>query len=116
MVTEARSLLFTDFELLEALRALMRKRGDSMPGPQPITTRFVDKDNGQRQLVMDFVYDKRSRSFELEDVQSAMIAHCIRQKIPIPRLCMKSIEQRGEYIALIIRLDKKMRETGQRAA
>jgi hypothetical protein len=116
MVIEVRSLLFTDFEILEAMTAVMRRRGESVPGPQPVKVRLTEKNNGQTQMQIDLAYDGQSRKFDMEEAQAALTAFCIRQKIPMPRLCHKSLEWRGEQLALIIRLNKKVREAGQRAA
>ena len=116
MVAEVRNLLFSDGELLEAMAVMMRKRGERIPGPQPVKIRLVDRENGKCQLWLDFQYDKQSRVFELEEAVAAMTAFCIRLKIPMPRDAAKSIELRGSSLALVISIQQGRAAPGQRAA
>jgi hypothetical protein len=101
---EVRNLMFLDSELIEALTPLMRKRGDQIPGPQPLKLR-KRFELGRLIVEIDFTFDFQTRQFTGEEVLASLVAFCISRKVPLPRSAPKEVDVRGEHIALIIRND-----------
>jgi hypothetical protein len=102
---EIRNLMFTDEELIEALTPLMRKRGDQIPGPQPLKLCKKFEPGYKLVLEIDFTYDFQTRQFSGEEVLACLVAFCISRKVPLPRQGTKEVDIRGEYVALIVRSD-----------
>jgi hypothetical protein len=102
---EIRNLMFMDAELIEALTPLMRKRGDQIPGPQPLKLRKKFETGYKLTLEIDFTYDFQTRQFSGEEILASMVAFCISRKVPLPRLGSKEVDIRGDYVALIVRSD-----------
>jgi hypothetical protein len=102
---EVRNLMFLDSELIEALTPLMRKRGDQIPGPQPLKLRKKFEAGYRLSLEIDFTFDFQTRVFSGEEVLACMVAYCIGRKVPLPRAASKEVDIRGDYVALIVRSD-----------
>ncbi len=102
---EVRNLMFIDAELVEALTPLMRKRGDQIPGPQPLKLRKKFETGYKLILEIDFTYDFQTRQFTGEEILACLVAYCISRKVPLPRLGAKEVDIRGDYVALIVRSD-----------
>ncbi len=102
---EIRNLMFQDSELIEALTPLMRKRGDQIPGPQPLKLRKKFETGYKLLLEIDFTYDFQTRQFTGDEVLACAVAYCIKHKVPLPRQGSKEVDIRGDYVALIVRSD-----------
>ncbi|MCG8506676.1 MAG: hypothetical protein MI755_18870 [Sphingomonadales bacterium] len=104
MVSETRSLLFTSQELIEALGAVMQQRGEGIPDVV-VPEVFIDGDeSGELSVRLAYGEDPDSiLSFTNKELGAALVLFCMRNGIPLPYDKEKSVECRGDNVALIIR-------------
>lgn len=104
MVSETRSLLFTSHELVEALGAVMQQRGEGIPDVV-VPEVFIESDEaGELSVRLAYGDDADSvLSFTNKELGAALVLFCMRNGIPLPYDKEKSVECRGDNVALIIR-------------
>ena len=103
MILESRSLLFTDRELLVAMRPILEAKGfDPDMAPTSVVPEFDE--NGDVQLRYDRS-DGDPIIFNNREVGAALLNHCIVKDIPLPRGSYKELAIRGDLMALIVRME-----------
>ncbi len=104
MVTETRTIIFSDDDLMEALAPMVRRREKYVPKSQPYD---IIKRIGRDSLFLlqvTYLTDKVVLTFSEDELFTAVLVHCLKLKIPIPRRAEKVVESRGDEVALIIRI------------
>lgn len=104
MILESRSIIFSDEELVLALRPVLESRGASANPPISNITSLLD-DEGEVTVRFDLSDGSDPVLFNSREVGAAVLNHCIDQGIPLPRGSYKELAIRGSHIALIVRLE-----------
>lgn len=105
MVSEVRTLVFSNDELVQALEAFMDHREMAFPTEAQAIVTLTNVEDGN-ELAAILTYDDAGSSqisFTGQDVGTALVLFCMRQAIPLPRTHHKSVEWRGDNAALVIR-------------
>jgi len=103
MILESRSIIFSDEELVLALRPLIEGRG--VTADAEIVGVHNDLDGEGEVTVRVNIADKDPLDFASREVGAAVLNHCIDQGIPLPRGSYKELAVRGEHVALIVRME-----------
>ncbi|MFC3052264.1 hypothetical protein [Kordiimonas pumila] len=103
MILESRSIIFSDEELVLALRPLIESRG--LVADNNVTGVDNKLDTDGEVSVTVTITDKDPVDFSSREVGAAVLNHCIEQGIPLPRGSYKELAIRGNHIALIVRLE-----------
>ena len=111
MILESRSIIFSDEELVLALRPLLASRGlDVNTIPTSVDISLGSKDE------VNVTYKINGKDdplvFNDREVGAAVLNHCIEQGIPLPRGSYKELTTRGDHIALIVRIQTGSDGTG----
>jgi len=117
MLKEIRKIIFPEGDLLEALTALRQKQGTPIPAGTVKSVEVRDGDGVEAALKLEVAGsgEEEEIQFRPAELAAAMLAHCLRQKIPLPRCARKSVEICGEQAALIVTLDGPPKNSGKRA-
>ena len=107
MLKEIRQIVFPQPDLLEALTALRKRQGVPIPAG---TVKSVEvRDNGEVEAVLKLEAAGTGKEVEVQfrsaELAAAMLAYCLRSKIPLPRTARKSVEIFDEQAGLVITLD-----------
>jgi len=105
MPTEERRILFSDEEVVTAVKALYQRAKESFP-PGNVWNVAISEDNGC-QIDCDVVDAKGRRdrvSVAGERLAAALILHCITHKIPLPAKAQKALVIVQGKLALSITL------------
>lgn len=103
MILESRSILFSDEELLVAFGDAIEAATEDK-SIEAVSVNSALDDQGE--VVVRFkLSDGSDLTFESGDVGPAVLNHCIRVGIPLPRGSYKELAIRGEHVALIVRLE-----------
>lgn len=101
MILESRSIIFSDEELLIALRPNL----DALDG-SPVPTGVASELDMQGEVNVRFdLQSGETASFGSKEVGAAVLNHCIDRGIPLPRGSYKELAIRGDHVALIVRLE-----------
>ncbi len=103
MIIETRNIIFSDEEIVLALKPLLQAKGqdpDLLPEKLQCGTDTSDEVTVTYQL-----RDGSEILFNSREVGAAVLNHCIELGIPLPRGSMKELATRGDHIALIVRLE-----------
>lgn len=105
MILESRSIIFSEEELVIALKPVLQAKGlEPDLDPDQIVT-CLDSEGDVA------VHYKMSGSddvnFESREVGPAVLNHCIENDIPLPRGAYKELALRGDHVALIVRIESK---------
>ena len=104
MVTETRTIIFSDADLIEALTPIIRRREKTVPRPQPTDViQQLGRDH-HALVTIKYLEDTLELSFTEDELFTAMMVHCLKLKIPMPRHATKDVESRGDNVALVIRI------------
>jgi len=105
MILESRSIIFSDEELIIALRPVLEGRG--MSGDMEIAEIISELDSDGEVNVRILLPKGEGDPilFASREVGAAVLNHCIDQGIPLPRGSYKELAIRGDHIALIVRLE-----------
>lgn len=104
MVSEVRTLIFTDDELFDAMLPVMRRRGQTVPREQAHDVQKAWTKQKTMTVKIHFKEDDIIQTFVEDEIFSGLIVYCVRMKIPLPMHGAKDIDLRGGDIALIVRL------------
>ncbi|MCJ9428211.1 hypothetical protein [Kordiimonas marina] len=104
MILESRSLIFSDEELVLALRPILEGKGMSGNPPLKDVISFLDED-GDVTVRFDLTDGSDSIVFSSREVGAAVLNHCIERGIPLPRGAYKELAIRGDHVALIVRME-----------
>lgn len=110
MILESRSIIFSDEELVLALRPVLEGRGMTSSPPLKDVISQLDEE-GEVSVRMILSDGSDPIAFSSREVGAAVLNHCIDQGVPLPRGSYKELAIRGDHVALIVRL-----ESGQTAA
>lgn len=111
MILETRNIIFSDDELVVALRPLVAARGLSQDLiPDAVACGMDEHD--EVQVSYDFSDGRDALLFNSREVGAAVLNHCIELGIPLPRGSYKELTTRGEHVALIVRLETGSPGTG----
>lgn len=114
MVSETRSLLFSEEEVLCALKVVMQQRGDAPPSAAVPELTLAETKDGELEArithtpILDG--DVSTYTFTAAEVGAALILYCMRLGIPLPKKVDKAVELRGDRAALIIRMETDVRQ------
>ncbi|WP_417458574.1 hypothetical protein [Kordiimonas sp.] len=111
MILESRSIIFSDEELVLALRPVLESRGASANPPISNVVSQLD-DEGEVTVRFDLSDGSDPVLFNSREVGAAVLNHCIDQGIPLPRGSYKELAIRGSHIALIVRLESGSMSSG----
>ncbi|WND04129.1 hypothetical protein QGN29_07055 [Temperatibacter marinus] len=105
MILESRSIIFSEEELVIALKPLLSSRELSEDyEPQEILT-GLDTDGD---VVVTYKgEDAGEVIFESQELGAAILNHCIESEIPLPRGSYKELALRGDHVALIVRIETR---------
>ena len=103
MILESRSIIFSDEELVLALRPLLEGQGVAADANILGVHNGLD-DEGEVQIKVD-VMDQDPIEFSSREIGAAVLNHCIDQGIPLPRGSYKELAIRGNHVAMIVRLE-----------
>lgn len=89
---------------MEALLPMVRRREKVAPKTQPyeITKRLGR--NNHFLLKVHYLNDDITLTFSEDELFTALLVHCIKINIPIPKQAIKEVDSRGDEVALIIRI------------
>lgn len=108
MITEYRSIIFSNDELVKALRPIVEARGLSVDLiPSTIEMGLDPHQEEEIQVTYGLGSDKDDVVFNSREIGAAILNHCIERGIPLPRGCQKELAIRGDEIALVIRLENR---------
>lgn len=104
MILESRSIIFSDEELVLALRPVLEGRGMSTSPPLKSVESRLDEEG---EVSVKFMLTDGSEPilFSQREVGAAVLNHCIEQGVPLPRGSYKELAIRGDHVALIVRLE-----------
>ncbi len=104
MILESRSLILSDDEVYVALSSLMEEQGvtSEMTASKIETTM---NDEGDVIVIIAHEETDAPLTFEGKELGTAILNHCIARGIPLPRGSYKELTIRGDFIALIVRLE-----------
>ncbi|WP_147453610.1 hypothetical protein [Eilatimonas milleporae] len=103
MILESRSIIFSDEELVLAMRPIMETKGlDQNLHPTAVVSELDD----EGEVAVRFESNgSEPVQFSSREVGAAVLNHCIDQGIPLPRGSYKELAIRGDHVALIVRLE-----------
>ncbi len=102
MITEARSIVLSDNELITALRPLIGE--GAIADDIAVENIQLNQDiEGNVDAAITFEGDEEM-SFNHNQLRAAILHHCMAQRIPIPRGVEKELTMRGDQIAMVIRM------------
>ncbi|NVJ70135.1 MAG: hypothetical protein HWE08_07270 [Alphaproteobacteria bacterium] len=111
MILESRSIIFSDEELVLALRPVLEGRGK--PGTPPLKDIISELDSeGEVSVQMILSDGSEPILFNSREVGAAVLNHCIDQGVPLPRGSYKELAIRGDHVALIVRLESGQLSSG----
>ena len=102
---EYRRITFSNAELREALESCPGKKVDKIPPGHIVSVSSIRKSDRMLFVLNIFDYRKQKPStFEIapEDVQTALISHCVSSNIPLPRNSDKTVRSVGDNLCLDI--------------
>jgi hypothetical protein len=104
LMDDVRTIRFSDSELLEALKELMKAHG--LPVPPAQAVRLIKEcDAGHVLAGIEVVFEqsKNKRRFKADDVKAALIAYCRARKVPLPLRYSKQVHVVLDEAAILIR-------------
>lgn len=104
MILESRSIIFSDEELVLALRPVLEGRGKSSNLPLRDIISQLDEE-GEVSVRLELSDGSDPVLFNSREVGAAVLNHCIDQGVPLPRGSYKELAIRGDHVALIVRLE-----------
>ncbi|MDP6517527.1 MAG: hypothetical protein QF926_13025 [Alphaproteobacteria bacterium] len=110
MPIEIRHTIFSETEVVEALRLYQEQLGDPYP-PGTLESFALDTDD-DIEVVLDMVLDKLNRPFramyDQEELREAFIVYCLEHRIPMPATgASETVEIFDGKLALVISLTPK---------
>jgi len=111
MILESRSIIFSDEELVLALRPVLEGRGQSTNPPLKNIISELDEE-GEVSVQMVLSDGSDTILFNSREVGAAVLNHCIDQGVPLPRGSYKELAIRGDHVALIVRLESGKSSSG----
>ncbi|TNE67074.1 MAG: hypothetical protein EP335_01725 [Alphaproteobacteria bacterium] len=104
MILESRSIIFSDEELVLAMRPVLEGRGMNINLP---IRDIVSELDGDGEVTVRFVLSDGTNpiQFTSREVGAAVLNHCIERGIPLPRGAYKELGIRGDHVALIVRME-----------
>jgi hypothetical protein len=105
MATEERRIIFTDEEVVAAIKALYHRAKEVFP-PGNVWNVAISEDNGC-QIDCDVINAQARRdrvTVAGERLAAALILHCIQHKIPLPAKAQKALSVVHGKLALNITL------------
>ena len=104
MITETRQITFSPDELIEAIVAHFRSAKQQLPTGTITSVQLEEAPEITIALVIEAVDAPKPQRLIVrpEAVGAAMISHCKRKRIPIPRSGIKSLIVSGDSIGLVI--------------
>ena len=104
MILESRSIVFTNDELLVALRPILETKG--LSGEEILDDMTIDLD-GEGEVMVELTLNERDEPIILNsrEIGAAVLNHCIEAKIPLPRGAYKELALRGDMVAMIVRIE-----------
>ncbi|NVJ98813.1 MAG: hypothetical protein HWE25_11710 [Alphaproteobacteria bacterium] len=111
MILESRSIIFSDEELVLALRPVLESQGKTSNLPlKDVISRLDEEGEVSVTLVLSDGTDPIK--FGHREVGAAVLNHCIDQGVPLPRGSYKELAIRGDHVALIVRLESGQFSSG----
>jgi hypothetical protein len=111
MILESRSIIFSDEELVLALRPVLEGRGKSGNLPLKDVNSRLDED-GEVSVTLVLNDGTDPIEFNSREVGAAVLNHCIDQGVPLPRGSYKELAIRGDHVALIVRMESGKLQSG----
>ncbi len=108
MILESRSIIFSDEELVMALRDGLNARAGEGVTPTGVVSSLDEE--GEVRVSFDMPSGEKV-TFASREVGAAVLNHCIEVGIPLPRGSYKELAIRGDHVALIVRLETSMLES-----
>jgi len=109
MPTEMRKVVFTNAEVLEAVRSYNAKAKEKLPTGEILSFK-ISVDNDVIAITIDISDDKSGKTLGVRLTESyiaaVLMSYCVDHKIPIPRAGDKSLQIIGDSIALSISLKR----------
>lgn len=103
MILESRSIIFSEEELVLALKPVVISKGHEKAGePNDIVVGL--NPDGDVQVV--YKCADQDIVFETKELGVAVLNHCIEREIPLPRGSYKELAMRGDHVALIVRIEQ----------
>lgn len=104
MILESRSLIFSDEELLIAIRPILDSRG--MAANQSVQTISANlNEEGEVAVTIEMTSESEPLVIDSNEIGPALLNHCIDQSIPLPRGSYKELAIRGDHVAMIVRIE-----------
>jgi len=103
MPTESRILSFSKNEVLEALSDYCIGAGRRLPDGG--SNRLMLTQDTKVRVALNSAEDKQEINFTEGEVAAALVMHCIKQRIPMPRRAIKSLEVVHETLSLHLRME-----------
>jgi len=109
MILESRSIIFSDEELVVALKVLLDGKAAAGTHPKSVKSQ-LDADG---EVAVTFTMsDDQEITLSSREVGAGVLNHCIDVGIPLPRGSYKELAIRGDHVALIVRLETSALEPG----
>jgi|GEM_PF-5135897 len=107
MLKEIRQIIFPEPDLLDALTALRKKQGVPIPAGTVKSVAIREGSGVEAFVTLEVAGSGKEVEiqFRSAELAAAMLAHCLRSKIPLPRGAHKSVEIFDEKAGLVITLD-----------
>ncbi len=101
MLSESRSIIFSDEELAEAMQTIFEERGMGN------VTNIYPCHNRAGEVMISVTELDSDEEIEISAAELApiILQHCLKKKVPLPRNAFKELALRGESLALIVRLE-----------
>ncbi|MFZ5610245.1 MAG: hypothetical protein ACOY99_11630 [Pseudomonadota bacterium] len=104
MAEEVRCIVFSSEEVLAALSAVMRQRGDEAPG-DGAPTLVLSRDGKGRPIAMIAYVMARPAcefSFTNQELMAALVHYCMQSAIPLARRASKMLDIENDRLALFL--------------
>jgi len=105
MISETRRLVFTADAIVDAMLLWLQstRRSDLLAGYVKSGQVRTKPDLHLVMIIQskDLSETKEVR-FNADQIGAALISYCVRQKIPLPKQAVKSLERHGDNLSLII--------------
>ena len=102
MILESRSIIFSEEELVLALRPLMATKALA---PETEPDEIITGLDNEGEVLITYKIGADDHTFTSKEVGAAILNHCIESSIPLPRGSFKELALRGDHVALIVRLE-----------
>lgn len=109
MISETRQITFSPDELIEAVSAHFQAMKQKLPPGQIVSVAFEEGPEVLVALTIDPGQSGKAQKVIVRSavIGAAMISHCKRRKIPVPRHGVKSLIIAGDSIGLVISTNSK---------